>query len=230
MNPHHIQLLNLFAGKTKDYPEHEPSAIAKSALTESRFLTTLGIEGDEQYEKKVHGGVDRALCHYPIEHYDYWHEQYPELRSLFVTPAFGENISTRGLTEENAFMGDIYQLGEAIIQITQPRSPCYKLNYHLQIPKLSLFMQETAYCGWLYRVIKEGIIAPDSEMKLLSRPGTLSVKRTIDIAFNEPFNEENTLILLSSPGLSTSWTRTMQNRLINRTIEPFSFRLFKQRP
>ena len=227
---HDIQLLNLFAGKTQDYPEHEPSAIAKSMLSEARFLTTLGIEGDEQYEKRFHGGVDRALCHYPIEHYDYWHQAYPELRSLFVTPAFGENISTRGLTEENAFMGDIYQLGETIIQITQPRSPCYKLNYHLQIPNLSLLMQETAYCGWLYRVIKEGNIAPNSQMILLSRPGNLSVKRAIDIAFNEPFSEENTLILLSSPGLSTSWTRTMQNRLINKTIEPFSFRLFKQKP
>lgn len=63
---HDIQLLNLFAGKTQDYPEHEPSAIAKSLLSEPRFLTTLGIEGDEQYEKHFHGGVDRALCHYAI--------------------------------------------------------------------------------------------------------------------------------------------------------------------
>ena len=228
MNSLNIELIDLFAGKTKNYPAHEPSAIAKSRLSQPQRLTTLGIEGDEQYEKRFHGGVDRALCHYPIEHYDYWHQQYPALTQYFVTPAFGENISTKGLTEETAFMGDIYQLGEAIIQITQPRSPCYKLNYHLKIPNLSLLMQETSYCGWLYRVIKEGQISPDSEMTLLSRPGKLSVKRTIDIAFNEPFHEENTLILLSSPGLSTSWTRTMQNRLLTKTIEPFNFRLFKK--
>ena len=224
-----IQLLNLFAGKTQEYKDHEPSAIAKSQMIQPALLTNLGIDGDEQYETRFHGGIDRALCHYPSEHYHYWQTQYPTLSPLFKAPAFGENISTLGLTEENAFMGDIYQLGDAIIQITQPRSPCYKLNYHLQIPNLSQIMQDTAYCGWLYRVIKEGMITPDSTMKLLSRPGTLSVKRAIDIAFNEPFNEENTLILLSSPGLSTSWTRTMQNRLLTKTIEPFHFRLFKQK-
>ena len=224
-----IQLLKLCAGKTQEYRDHEPSAIAKLPLTKPTQLTNLGIFGDEQYEKRFHGGIDRALCHYPSEHYSYWQMQYPELSHLFKAPAFGENISTLGLTEENACMGDIYQLGDAIIQITQPRSPCYKLNYHLQIPNLSQIMQDTAYCGWLYRVIKEGMIAPDSTMTLLSRPGTLSVKHAINIAFNEPFNEESTLILLSSPGLSTSWTRTMQNRLLTKTIEPFHFRLFKQK-
>ena len=223
-----ITLHHLYAGKIHEYPEHEPSAIAKSRITDSRMLKALGIEGDEQYEKRFHGGIDRALCHYPHEHYAYWRTRYPHLAHLFQSPAFGENISTSGLTEENAFMGDIYQLGEAIIQITQPRSPCYKLNYHLQIPHLSEEMQNNGYCGWLYRVIKEGNIQPGSEMALLSRTGSVSVKEALSIAFTEPFSEERTLILLSSPGLSTSWTRTMQNRLITKTVESFHFRLFKQ--
>ncbi len=229
-NPPIIRLHQLYAGKTLHYPEHEPSAIAKSPITDSRMVKALGIDGDEQYEKRFHGGIDRALCHYPREHYDYWKQQYPHLAHLFQSPAFGENISTSGLTEENAFMGDVYQLGDAIIQITQPRSPCYKLNYHLQIPHLSEEMQNNGYCGWLYRVIKEGNIHPESQMTLLSRTGTVSVKEALSIAFTEPFSEERTLILLSSPGLSTSWTRTMQMRLINRVIEPFSYRLFNRAP
>ncbi|TOL45030.1 MOSC domain-containing protein, partial [Vibrio parahaemolyticus] len=71
-------------------------------------LGQLGLEGDEQAEKRFHGGPDRALCHYPREHYHYWLNAYPELEDLFVASAFGENISTQGMTEENVFIGDIF--------------------------------------------------------------------------------------------------------------------------
>lgn len=222
-----IKTLALFAGKTREYPDHEPSAIAKQSLTASTRLTNLGFASDEQYEKRFHGGIDRALCHYPYEHYEYWQTKYPQSAPLFIAPAFGENISTTGLTEENAFMGDIYQLGEAIIQITQPRSPCYKLNFHLNVPDFSAQMQASTCCGWLYRVIKEGDVSPHSQLKLLTRPGNISVKEALNIAFNEPFDIDRTIVLMSSPGLSTSWVRTMQTRLITQKIESFDPRLFK---
>ena len=73
------------------------------------MLTELGLEGDEQAEKKVHGGPDRALCHYPREHYLYWAREFPEQAELFVAPAFAENLSTDGLTESNVYMGDIFR-------------------------------------------------------------------------------------------------------------------------
>lgn len=225
-----IQTHTLFAGKTREYLGHEPSAIAKSPLAEVTKLTNLGFETDEQYEKRFHGGIDRALCHYPSEHYEYWKAQYPQSASLFIAPAFGENISTTGLTEENAFMGDIYQLGDAIIQITQPRSPCYKLNFHLNAADFSEKMQTSTRCGWLYRIIKEGNVSPDAQLKLLTRPGKLTVKEALNIAFNGPFDIDRTIVLMSSPGLSTSWVRTMQARLITQKIEPFSYRLFNRAP
>ena len=220
----------LFAGKTREYPDHEPSAIAKQPLTTSTRLTSLGFTGDEQYEKRFHGGIDRALCHYPSEHYAYWITECPQSAPLFIAPAFGENISTTGLTEENAFMGDIYQLGDAIVQITQPRSPCYKLNFHLNTPDFSEKMQASTRCGWLYRVIKEGDVSPEAQLKLLTRPGNISVKEALNIAFNELFDNHRTIVLMSSPGLSTSWVRTMQTRLITQKIEPFGPRLFKTSP
>lgn len=209
----------------KSFPEHEPSAIDKYKMHAPQMLTKLGFIDDEQADHRFHGGIDRAVCHYPAEHYDYWQVRYPE-SNRFIFTAFGENLSTRGLTEENAFMGDIYQLGDAIIQITQPRSPCYKLNYHLAIPDISQKLQETTYCGWLYRVIVEGEVAPNDSLKLLSRTSALSVKRAIEIAFLEAFNEENTLALLSCAGLSSSWTKTMQTRLLTQRVESFERRLF----
>lgn len=117
------------------------------------MLTELGLEGDEQAEKKVHGGPDRALCHYPREHYLYWAREFPEQAELFVAPAFGENLSTDGLTESNVYMGDIFRWGEALIQVSQPRSPCYKLNYHFDISDIAQLMQNTGKVGWLYSVI-----------------------------------------------------------------------------
>lgn len=136
-------------------PKANPAQLPKSVDGEL-MLTELGLEGDEQAEKKVHGGPDRALCHYPREHYLYWAREFPEQAELFVAPAFGENLSTDGLTESNVYMGDIFRWGEALIQVSQPRSPCYKLNYHFDISDIAQLMQNTSKVGWLYSVIAPG--------------------------------------------------------------------------
>lgn len=74
----------------------------------------------------------------------------------FVAPAFGENLSTEGLTEQNVFIGDIFRWGDALIQVTQPRSPCFKLNYHFGIEDMSARLQSAGKTGWLYRVVLAG--------------------------------------------------------------------------
>lgn len=79
-------------------------------------LGDLGLNGDQQAEKKIHGGPDRALCHYPREHYADWIRDFPQQAERFCAPAFGENLSTTGLTEQNVYIGDIFRWGEALIQ------------------------------------------------------------------------------------------------------------------
>ncbi|STV97084.1 6-N-hydroxylaminopurine resistance protein [Klebsiella michiganensis] len=116
----------------------------------------MGLEGDEQAEKKIHGGPDRALCHYPREHYAHWARELPQQADLFCAPAFGENLSTEGLTEKNVYIGDIFRWGEALIQVTQPRSPCFKLNYHFAVSDMAQLMQNSGKTGWLYRVVAGG--------------------------------------------------------------------------
>lgn len=119
------------------------------------MLTELGLTGDEQAETKIHGGPDRALCHYPREHYQHWRQEFPEQAERFVAPAFGENLY-QGLTEENVFIGDIFQWGDALIQVTQPRSPCFKLNFHFGISDMASQMQDAGKTGWLCSVIARG--------------------------------------------------------------------------
>ncbi|HEF8773321.1 6-hydroxyaminopurine reductase [Providencia manganoxydans] len=205
------------------------SAIHKRQVDGLLSLGQLGLEGDEQAEKRFHGGPDRALCHYPAEHYQFWVNAYPELEALFVPPAFGENISTQGMTEQNVFIGDIYAWGDARIQVTQPRSPCYKLNGLTGIENFAQMMQENGRCGWLYRVVKTGSVSATTPIKLLSRNSDVSVQEAIMIAFHAPFDEELYHRLLATAGLSASWSLTMQNRLEHRRIEEFSHRLFGKR-
>lgn len=217
---------NVFIGKIKDYDGSRPSAIAKVQVDGELTLTEKGLVGDQQAEKKIHGGPDRALCHYPREHYGYWASEYPDQAGLFVAPAFGENLSTEGLTEKNVFIGDIFRWGDALIQVTQPRSPCFKLNFHFGITDIATQMQNAGITGWLYRVIVAGKVSADAPLTLVSRLSDVSVHDACAIAWHMPFDDEQYHRLLSAAGLSISWTRTMQKRRLSHKIEDNARRLW----
>ncbi|WP_274371110.1 6-hydroxyaminopurine reductase [Morganella morganii] len=216
----------VFTGPVRDTARCGRSAIEKRQTEGVLQLEATGLAGDEQAEKAFHGGPDRALCHYPREHYDYWKMMYPEIEDRFVAPFFGENISTLGMTEDTVFIGDIYQWGGAIIQITQPRSPCYKLNPLTDVSDFAQVMQDSGRTGWLYRVIGKGEVSGLHPLKLLTRTSAVSVREAVAIAFHLPFDETEYRRLLHSPGLSASWTLTMQRRLTSGKIEDFNRRLF----
>lgn len=218
--------MDVFTGTVRQYEDSRPSAIAKLQVDGELALTELGLVGDQQAEKKIHGGPDRALCHYPREHYADWAREFPEQAELFCAPAFGENLSTEGLTEKNVFIGDIYRWGDALIQVTQPRSPCFKLNYHFGINDLSSLMQSSGKMGWLYRVIVADNVSTEQPLELVSRLSDVSVYDAAAIAWYTPYDDEQYHRLLSAAGLSVSWTRTMQKRRLNGLIEDNSRRLW----
>ena len=218
--------VNVFRGKIRDYAGSRPSAIAKLQVQGELTLTELGLAGDEQAEKSYHGGADRALCHYPREHYAHWARELPEQADLFCAPAFGENLSTEGLTEKNVYIGDIFRWGEALIQVTQPRSPCFKLNYHFGVSDMAQLMQNSGKTGWLYRIVAGGQVSGDAPLELVSRLSDVSVHEAGAIAWNMPFDDEQYHRLLSAAGLSVSWSRTMQKRRLSGQIEDNSRRLW----
>jgi MOSC domain-containing protein YiiM len=219
-------LVNVYTGTVKDYEGSKPSAISKLQVDGELTLTDRGLAGDEQAEKVIHGGPDRALCHYPREHYAFWRQTFPENDALFYAPAFGENLSTEGLTERNVFIGDIFRWGDTLIQVTQPRSPCYKLNFHFQVSDMASQMQACGRVGWLYRVIAGGQVSADAPLELASRASDVSVQDAAAIAWHMPFDDDQYLRLLSAAGLSASWTRTMQRRRLSGVIEDNSRRLW----
>ena len=218
--------VNVFVGKVRDYDGSRPSAIGKIQIDGELTLGDLGLEGDEQAEKKIHGGPDRALCHYPREHYAHWARELPQQADLFCAPAFGENLSTEGLTEKNVYIGDIFRWGEALIQVTQPRSPCFKLNYHFAVSDMAQLMQNSGKTGWLYRVVAGGRVSSDAPLTLVSRLSDVSVHEAGAIAWQMPFDDDQYHRLLSAAGLSVSWSRTMQKRRLSGKIENNSRRLW----
>ena len=218
--------VNVFVGKVRDYDGSRPSAIGKIQVDGELTLGDLGLEGDEQAEKKIHGGPDRALCHYPREHYAHWARELPQQADLFCAPAFGENLSTEGLTEKNVYIGDIFRWGEALIQVTQPRSPCFKLNYHFAVSDMAQLMQNSGKTGWLYRVVAGGRVSSDAPLTLVSRLSDVSVHEAGASAWQMPFDDDQYHRLLSAAGLSVSWSRTMQKRRLSGKIENNSRRLW----
>lgn len=215
----------VFIGAIQEHEEMRPTALIKRAVEGRILLTPLGLEGDEQAETRVHGGPDRALCHFPREHYAHLRQAFPERCEHFQPPGFGENISTLGLTEQNVFIGDIFRWGEALIQVTQPRSPCYKINIHMGVAQLSHHLQQSGRCGWLYRVLSPGYVGEAQPLALLTRNSDISVEEAIAIAFHLPYDEEQYRRLLGAAGLAASWSLKLQARLETRRIEDFGPRL-----
>ncbi len=150
----------------------------------------------------------------------------PAPRTAWQPAAFGENLSGLGLTEAQACIGDVYRLGEALIQISQPRSPCFKLNQRFGYGQMSQVMQLNGRCGWLLRVLEEGMIAPDTAMELVDRPyPELTVKRTADILFNQVRNEADLLMLLENPAISPNWRQHAADWLEHGTVADWQRRL-----
>ena len=147
----------------------ETSAIAKSAVAGPRAVGFLGIEGDQQADLTVHGGRDKAIHHYPRDHYGWWRERLPGCAALDAVGAFGENISTRGLIEDDVCIGDRFRLGTALVEICQGRQPCWKQAHRLDDKGAVAAMVKSGRSGWYYRVIEEGSVAAGDVMVQVER-------------------------------------------------------------
>lgn len=161
----------IFVGKPAFHWEGRPaSAIKKEEASGRRWLSKTGLDGDEQADLSVHGGPEKALHHHAADHYAFWRDQIPDRAEKFKPGGFGENLSTIGLTEEIVCIGDVIQIGEAIVQISQGRQPCWKLSKHIGRDDMAARFQKSGRTGWYYRVLQEGFIQPGEPIALIERP------------------------------------------------------------
>jgi MOSC domain-containing protein YiiM len=161
---------SLLVGRVERFADTDTSAIAKKPVTDPRAVGWLGIEGDAQADLSVHGGPDKAIHHYPHDHYAFWQARLGDVDVLRQAGGFGENVSTTGLTEDVACIGDRYRLGSALVEIAQGRQPCWKQAHRLGDKRTVATMVQTRRCGWYYRVIEEGHVAAGELLTLVERP------------------------------------------------------------
>lgn len=196
----------LFTGCARpNYGKDRPSAIDKHALNGAATIEAEGIVGDEQADRRVHGGPERALLHYSADHYPWWREQLPQRSTRLQPPGFGENLSSAGMDEHSVHIGDVYRIGSCRLQVSQPRSPCWKLNVRFDIPDMALQVQAHARCGWFYRVLKTGVIELGDRIELLERqPGSVSVAAAMHAVY-KAYDSECLAWMVDSPTLSPNW-------------------------
>ncbi len=145
------------------------SAIGKTPLPGRVKIGLLGLEGDEQADPHYHGGPDKALHHYPADHYPFWGSMAVDHPLLNAPGAFGENISTWGLVEDEVCIGDRLRCGTALVEISQGRQPCWKQGARMQWKALPALMVQKRLSGWYYRVIEEGDVGEGDMVSLIDR-------------------------------------------------------------
>lgn len=220
--PH--QLCGLFAGDNLVFREGLPSGIGAKKPQPLLQVGYAGVLHDAQADAKNHGGADRVLHHFPQQHY----QRYQQLGLVDATraaPAMGENISSLGLSEQDLFIGDIIAIGAVRLQVTQPRSPCFKLNVQFQQPSFSQTMQDSAMCGWFYRVLDEGCIRPQDQLRLLERRSAISLAQAMALYFAPHYDAAAYETLLAAEGLAADWQRNLQKRLNSGVVEDWRKRL-----
>jgi MOSC domain-containing protein YiiM len=150
--------------------EGVPSGFIKRPVTGAVMVEKLGLVGDQQADLRVHGGADKAVYCYPIEHYARWREMLQGKEDLLVPGGFGENLTTQGLDEGRVCIGDIFQMGRARVQVTQPRQPCFKLALRFEDSQMIKAMVRYGLSGWYLRVLEPGLVEFGASIAMLDRP------------------------------------------------------------
>lgn len=191
----------------------QSTGIYKHVVTEPIELTTEGFVGDVQADRRVHGGPEKAVHHYAAENYARLAKHFPTLGAQLLPGSIGENISTFGWNEQQVCIGDVFRLGEARLQVSQPRSPCWKIDYRYSVEGLARCVAETGCTGWYYRVLTTGVVSPDSTLELIDRsPGAVPLatlweewrKHRPDLATLQRIGE--------TPGLTPAWRKKLIER------------------
>jgi MOSC domain-containing protein YiiM len=187
------------------------SAIAKTRVATAELdLAPTNLAGDRQADLSVHGGPDKAVYVYPTTHYPAWQAE------GFAVEAggLGENVALAGVVEDDVRLGDVWRWGEALVEISQPRAPCYKLAMHTGRKDLGPRMLATGRSGWYLRVVEPGRVPTSGSMTLVERPdGAPTLRATFGLMFDDAFADGATLDrVLASPALAESWRVSLAAR------------------
>lgn len=194
-------------------PEGQRTGIFKRRLSGPARVEVLGIVGDEHGDTRVHGGPEKAVHHYAAENYQTLAQAFAHCAHELLPGSLGENISARGLSERNVCIGDVFQMGSAVLQVSQSRSPCWKINHRFDAERLSMHVAKERITGWYYRVIQPGFIEAGDRIELLERhTQRFSIDEFWQVQLSHRPLIDDLLELAQAPGLAEDWRRRLSER------------------
>lgn len=191
------------------------SAIHKHPVAApSLHLDTVNLETDRQADLTVHGGPDKALYVYPLAHLEAWAETFGD-GDLFVPGAIGDNLTVAGVTEADVCIGDVWRWGEALVQVAQPRQPCFKLALRTGRPDMTRRFERSGRCGWYLRVLTPARVPTTApfEVEVSPDPRRLTVARAQRLTRRGGGTRDDVAVAAGHPALARSWRRALQHRL-----------------
>lgn len=187
------------------------TSIFKSPVEGRRAVRRHNIDGDRQSDLTVHGGPNKAVYCYPSEHYAYWREQLPD-HDLSVYGNFGENLTTEGLLENEVFIGDIFRMGTAVLRVTQPRMPCFKLGIRFNLGTMVKRFWKSGRSGIYFSIVEEGELAAGDSIERLSRgPEEITISDVVRLYRGDETSPELFRRAMRSP-ISGGWKEEIRER------------------
>jgi MOSC domain-containing protein YiiM len=193
------------------------TGIFKEPVTGRVEVRTLNLDGDRQADLSVHGGPSKAVYAYPSEHYEYWKQQLPDMKLPWGM--FGENFTTTGLFESELNIGDKFLAGTAVVMVTEPRMPCYKLGIRFGRSDILKRFLASGFTGFYFAVLQEGNVAAGDRIELIERDR--NDVRVSDITRLYVHDKHNTELLqraIAVDALPDSWKDYFQQQL-RQTIQ-----------
>lgn len=214
----HAQAVTLFAGSIRPLEgESRLSGIYKQALHTAVWIGPEGLAGDEQADRRVHGGVHKAVHHFPLADLARLAAAFPERAAQLLPGSMGENISAAGWDETQVAIGDVFALGEARLRICQPRIPCWKIDQRHACNGMAQHLANSGFCGWYYEVLQAGTVAPGEPLRRIERPAAAHADVSL-AQFGQLWREHRPSPdvlhrLAALPGLSPNWLRKINERI-----------------
>jgi MOSC domain-containing protein YiiM len=190
------------------------TSIFKAPVPGRVRVSQFNLEGDQQSDLSVHGGIDKAVYAYPSEHYSFWRKELPGMDLPWGV--FGENLTTEGLLEEAVHIGDRFRVGSAEFAVTQPRMPCFKLGIRFDRPDIVKRFLQSGRSGFYFAVLKEGEVTAGNSIELLKRDEHgVTVADIVNLYGRDAANQQLLRRVSELPSLPESWRDYFRKRLWN---------------
>ena len=206
--------VSLFIGGIAPLPESgRPTGMFKHPVRQAVQLDGEGFAGDQQADRRVHGGPEKAVHLYPAAHYARLAAKFPEAASELQPGSLGENISSPTLDETQVRVGDVFQLGDARLQLCQPRSPCWKIDDRFGCAGMAAYIAEQRLTGWYFRVLQPGTVAPEAGLDLVAAADAPTLAEAMALWAEHRPAPAALRKLAATPGIAAGWQRKIVDRL-----------------